>query len=81
LVLEELERTSDEGGGFTEAWVGVATLSADLRPLAGVETVEADRLAGSVSHEVAMRYRAGVAPAMRFRKGAHIPHRQRHRRR
>jgi hypothetical protein len=45
----------------------VATLSADLRPLAGVETIEADRLAGSVSHEVALRYRPGVVPAMRFR--------------
>ena len=74
LVLEELSRTSDDGGGFNESWVEVATLSADLRPLAGSETVEADRLAGRVSHEVALRYRPGVVPAMRFRKGARVFH-------
>ena len=37
-------------------------------------TVEADRLAGSVSHEVALRYRPGIVPAMRFRKGARVFH-------
>ncbi len=74
LALEELQRVSDDGGGFTESWVEVATLSADLRPIAGSETVEADRLAGRVSHEVALRYRAGVQPAMRFRQGARVFH-------
>jgi SPP1 family predicted phage head-tail adaptor len=74
LTLEELERVSDDGGGFTETWVEVAELSADLRPVGGLETVEADRLAGRVSHEVALRYRPGVVPAMRFRKGARLFH-------
>jgi hypothetical protein len=32
------------------------------------ETVESDRLAGRVSHEITLRYRPGVVPAMRFRK-------------
>ena len=26
LVLEQLERVSDDGGGYTESWVEVATL-------------------------------------------------------
>ncbi|MGH6826423.1 phage head closure protein [Methyloceanibacter sp.] len=72
LTLEELSRVADEGGGFSETWVTVATLSADLQPISGSETVEADRLAGTVTHEVVLRYRAGVVPAMRFRKGARI---------
>ena len=74
LTLEQLERVSDEGGGFTETWVEVATLSADLRPIGGSEAVEADRLAGRVSHEVSLRYRPGVQPAMRFRKDARLFH-------
>ena len=74
LVLEELERVEDEGGGFTESWVEVATLSADLRPIGGGEAVEADRLAGRITHEIALRYRPGVVPAMRFRKGARLFH-------
>ena len=37
LTLEQLSRVADEGGGFTENWVTVATLSADLRPIGGDE--------------------------------------------
>jgi SPP1 family predicted phage head-tail adaptor len=72
LTLEELQRVGDGGGGFDEEWVTVATLSADLRPIGASEGVESDRLAGRVTHEVALRYRAGVVPAMRFRKGTRI---------
>jgi len=74
LTLEELQRAGDEGGGFTESWVEVAELWADLRPIGGGEGVEADRLAGRVTHEVSLRYRPGVQPAMRFRKGARLFH-------
>jgi SPP1 family predicted phage head-tail adaptor len=74
LTLEETEREQDEGGGFTEMWTAVATLSCDLRPFGGGEGVEADRLAGRLTHIVALRYRPGVSPAMRFRKGARVFH-------
>jgi SPP1 family predicted phage head-tail adaptor len=72
LTLEQLSRVADEGGRFTESWVAVATLSADLRPIGGEERFEADRLAGSITHEVVLRYRAGVVPAMRFRRASRI---------
>jgi SPP1 family predicted phage head-tail adaptor len=74
LALEQLQRAEDEGGGFTETWVKVEELWADLRPIGGGESVEADRLAGRVTHEVSLRYRPGVQPAMRFRKGARLFH-------
>jgi len=74
LTLEELQREGDEGGGFTESWVTVAELWADLRPSGGGEAVEADRLAGRVTHDVALRYRPGVQPSMRFRQGARLFH-------
>lgn len=74
LTLEELQRLTDDGGGFTEDWVPVAVLAADLRPIGGGERVEAARLAGSITHEVVLRYRAGVVPAMRFRKGTRLFH-------
>lgn len=72
LTLEELSRVADDGGGFTESWVAVATIFADLRPISGSERVEGDRLTGSVTHDVVMRHRAGVVPAMRFREGTRI---------
>ncbi len=74
VTLEALQRVTDDGGGFTEDWVPVAVLSADLRPICGNERVEAARLAGSISHEVVLRYRAGVVPAMRLRKGTRLFH-------
>lgn len=74
LVLESLQRTQDEGGGFEEVWTAVAELSAVVRPLGGSEGVEADRMAGRVTHEITLRYRNGVQPSMRFRKGARLFH-------
>lgn len=65
---------TDDGGGFAESWVTVAVLSADLRPIDGEERVEAGRLAGRITHEVVLRYRAGVVPAMRFTKGTRLFH-------
>lgn len=74
LVLEELTREEDDGGGFTETWVEVAILAAALRPLDGEERFESDRLTGAVTHEVVLRYRPGVVPAMRFRQSARVFH-------
>lgn len=74
LVFEQIAREEDDGGGFTEIWVEVATLAASLQPLGGVERFESDRLTGIVTHEVALRYRAGVVPPMRFRLGARVFH-------
>jgi SPP1 family predicted phage head-tail adaptor len=72
LTLAELSRVTDDGGGFTESWVEVATIFADLRPIRGSERVEADRLTGNVTHDVVLRYRPGVVPAMRFREDTRI---------
>ena len=74
VTLEALAREGDEGGGFDETWDEVAELAADVRPVDGSETVEADRLAGSVTHQIALRYRPGVVPAMRFQKAARVFH-------
>jgi len=74
LVLEEVQREASEGGGFAETWVPLAELFAHIQPISGGESVEADRIAGRITHEVTLRYRDGVMPAMRFRKGARLFH-------
>lgn len=73
-VLEQASRTSDGGGGVTESWTAVATLWAQIRPLSGKERLEADRISGQIGHEVILRYRQGVLPAMRLRHGTRIFH-------
>ncbi|MGV1013703.1 MAG: phage head closure protein [Methyloceanibacter sp.] len=74
LVLEQLTREEDDGGGFTEEWAEMATFAASLRPLSGEERFESDRLTGSVTHEIVLRYRPGVVAAMRFRQDARVFH-------
>jgi len=72
MSLEQVARVDDGGGGAAESWAAVATLWAALLPVSGGEDVVADGLEGRATHEIWIRYRAGVVPAMRFTKGARI---------
>jgi SPP1 family predicted phage head-tail adaptor len=72
LVLETPVRSSDGGGGATVTWSPVAEVWAQIIAVGGKETVVAEALAGRVSHEIVIRYRAGVVPAMRLRWGGRI---------
>ena len=74
LDLERVVRTPDGGGGVSESWVVEASVWGAIRPLSGSEAVEADRIAGTHRFEIAIRYRAGVEPAMRFRKESRVFH-------
>jgi SPP1 family predicted phage head-tail adaptor len=72
LVLEQPVRAADGGGGASVAWQAVVELWAHVRPISGEERLVQDQLAGRLTHEVWVRWRAGVVPAMRFRQGARI---------
>lgn len=72
LALEEVVRTDDGAGGADETWVLVEELWAGIRPIGGQERDVSDQLAGRVTHEIWVRYRAGVKPEMRFRAGARL---------
>jgi SPP1 family predicted phage head-tail adaptor len=72
LVLEHVARLDDGSGGAEETWATVDELWAALRPTIGRENDAFDQPAGRVTHEIWVRYRAGVRPEMRFRAGARI---------
>lgn len=72
LLLEQPIRTPDGGGGASVTWQTVAELWAHVRPLSGDERLRHDQLCGRLTHEVWLRDRPGVVPAMRFRQGARI---------
>lgn len=72
LTLEAPSRVGDGGGGAQVTWELVADVWAALRPTAGTETYEFDRVAGKVSHEVVIRFRSDVIPQMRFRAGTRV---------
>ena len=72
LTLEQPVRTPDGGGGASVVWELVTELWARVRPISGEERLVHDQLAGRLTHEVWVRHRPGVLPAMRFRQGARI---------
>lgn len=74
LVLEEPVRMPDGGGGASESWVEMATVWGRIKARSGGEAVDADRVTGTVTQIITIRYRAGVVPQMRFRSGSRIFH-------
>lgn len=72
LVLEQVVRQDDGSGGADETWEMVDELWAAVRPVGGQEGDVSDQLSSRVSHEIWVRYRAGVKPEMRLRGGTRI---------
>jgi len=72
LVLEEANRTADEGGGSDVVWNAVDEVWAAVRPSGGGESFESDRVVGRLSHTIFIRYRNDVKPETRFRDGTRV---------
>lgn len=72
VVLEQISRVADGAGGATETWTAVAAVFASVKALGGSESLAFDRMTGRATHEIVIRYRANVQPAMRFRLDTRI---------
>ncbi|MCB1522112.1 MAG: phage head closure protein [Hyphomicrobiaceae bacterium] len=72
VVLEAASRADDGSGGAVETWTEVDTVWASIKPTSGGERDIANQIAGRVTHEIAIRFRDGVRPEMRFRLDARI---------
>ncbi|KIC22648.1 head-tail adaptor protein [Leisingera sp. ANG-Vp] len=74
LLLEDPQRTSDGAGGYTETWVALGTVWADVNPLAG-------RMAGDglslQKYRITLRaapegFASRPRPDQRFRDGSRV---------
>ena len=72
LVLEASTDVDDGAGGVTRSFAAVATLWAQVMPVAARGEVAADALGASVTHRIAIRYNADITLRHRFRDGARI---------
>lgn len=72
VVIERPERTSDGAGGSTTEWIAVAEVWAAIWSRSADESFTLDRIAGTATHDVWIRYRADVQPDMRIRYGVRI---------
>jgi SPP1 family predicted phage head-tail adaptor len=72
VFLEEPVRTEDEGGTAIITWSTLAEVWAEITPRGRREIMKDDGFKGFMTHEVRLRYRAGVDQTMRFRFGTRL---------
>jgi head-tail adaptor len=77
LVLEDVVRTPDGAGGFTEAWAALGTLWAEVLPGSGSDTLGEERMLSAVPYRVTVRGAVVGAPSrpkagQRFREGVRL---------
>jgi len=65
ITIQQMTATTDASGNRTEAWTEFYTCSAKIEPRGGRELFQADRVSADLTHDVTIRYKAGILPAMR----------------
>jgi SPP1 family predicted phage head-tail adaptor len=70
FTLEAPVEVSDGAGGMSLSYTPVATLWGFITARNGYEIWAADRVEQNVSHQITLRYRAGVTAAHRLTLGA-----------
>lgn len=66
MTLQVRTLNPDGGGGFAESWSDLAAFWADMEPTASVETIIGEQQQHRVTHQVTIRYRAGIQPGQRL---------------
>ena len=77
LQLEEVRRISDGAGGYTESWVALGTLWADVKAGTGRDVAGVEVTLSSVPYRITVRGAPQGAPSrprpdQRFRDGARV---------
>ena len=72
IDVQTRTQTPDAAGAMVSTWTTTATLWAALNPLNAAEFQESGATVGQVSHEIRLRYYAGLTPTNRFKFGARI---------
>lgn len=65
ITIEQNTPARDGFGAEVANWITFATLWASITTVSGSEVIEQQRAAALLTHQIVIRYYAGVAPAMR----------------
>lgn len=66
VALERATETRNTDGGVVYTWAQIAKLWAEIKPLTGRELLLAQQMNSLVTHNVRVRYRAGINNKDRF---------------
>lgn len=72
IILQQRTQVSSATGAKTETWNDVAPLRAEIKPHAARELSAADNRYQETSHQITIRYRAGVSAQMRVLFGSRV---------
>ncbi len=70
ITLQASTKVPDGGGGFTAAWVDMATIWAAIWPTSVNEITQANAMTMVVSHRIRIRYRSVLKPGWRVKFGS-----------
>jgi len=70
ITFQTATDTSDNMGGYTQAWTDTYDCFAAIWPLKGTEALEAMKLEHAVTHRIRIRYRSGITADMRIKFGS-----------
>jgi SPP1 family predicted phage head-tail adaptor len=66
LALQQEIQIADGAGGYVRSWQNIADLWAEINPISGRERLFAGQIQTEISHNVVIRYRAGIVAGMRL---------------
>lgn len=72
VAFQQTKQTADGAGGFTEAWVTIATVWAKIEPVKSYEKFVAMQTETHVSHNITVRYNSDITTAKRIMYGTRI---------
>jgi SPP1 family predicted phage head-tail adaptor len=72
IILQQVTRTADGAGGYTQAWSDLKTVWASVRPRAGIKRSFAGKLEADTTHLISIRFLEGVTTGMRILFGARV---------
>lgn len=72
LYVQQENPVADTGGGSSIGWTTINTVWASIEPITGWERLQANKLTGSISHRIRMRYDNTITPSMRFLLGSRV---------
>jgi len=75
ITVQELIKTPDGGGGFSQVWQSVASnpnIYAMVKPVSSSEQLSFHKLENNITHRIIIRYRADLNTAMRIINGTAV---------
>lgn len=72
IELQEETKAPDGSGGWIDTWATYATVWAKIIPLSGSEGIFGMQLQDTITHDIMIRYRPGVAPVHRVKYGERV---------